>query len=125
MFSLLDCPAAQVMTLERIAVMHKVLAQISPAGSPQNITSGISALRTALTSHSAHSWLSAVSTAVSVGELRSWWQAFDTSLTTRHIESVSRCVSLIHTQHFFRMRLGIDQPGVAVRGLQQLGLASC
>jgi hypothetical protein len=85
------------MTLERIAVMHKVLAQISPAGSPQNITAGISALRTALTSHSAHSWLLAASTAVSVGELRSWWQAFDASLATRHIETVS------HRQKLTRM----------------------
>lgn len=79
------------MTLERIAVMHKVLAQISPAGSPHNITAGVSALRAALTSHAGHAWLAAAGTAVSVGEVWSWWQAFDASLTTRHIESVSRC----------------------------------
>lgn len=83
------------MTLERIAVLHKVLAQISPAGSPHNVTAGVSALRTALASHSAHAWLSAASAAVTVGELKAWWQAFDAALTTRHVERLLDAVEAL------------------------------
>lgn len=83
------------MTLERIAVLHKVLAQISPAGSPHNVTAGISALRSALASRSAHAWLSAASSAVTVGELKAWWQAFDAALTTRHVERLLDAVEAV------------------------------
>jgi hypothetical protein len=38
------------MTLERIAVLHKVLAQLSPAGSPANIQAVVAALRELLAS---------------------------------------------------------------------------
>jgi hypothetical protein len=100
------------MNLERIAVLHKVLAQISPAGSPQNTTAAISTLRRALASHTAHTWLTALGSEVTVGELRAWWQAFDASLTTRHIESVLDTVEALLDGGRVWAMLGQPQPAL-------------
>jgi hypothetical protein len=44
------------MTLERILKMHKVLAQLSPAASTNNISAAVSAIRSALASGELHNW---------------------------------------------------------------------
>lgn len=93
-------------------MLHKVLAQVSPAGSPQNITAAISTLRRTLASHTAHTWLTALGSEVTVGELRAWWQAFDASLTTRHIESVLNTVEALLDGGRVWAMLGQPQPAL-------------
>jgi hypothetical protein len=82
------------MTLERILKMHKVLAQLSPAASTDNISAATSAIRSALASGQMQNWASTVSQhasgSVSLSEGLTWWASMDKALTAEVV------VSLLH-----------------------------
>jgi hypothetical protein len=84
----------QVMTLERILKMHKVLAQLSPAASTDNINAATAAIRSALASGQMQNWATTVSqhasSSVSLSEGLTWWASMDKALTADVV------VSLLH-----------------------------
>ncbi|WIA33503.1 hypothetical protein OEZ86_006629 [Tetradesmus obliquus] len=83
----------EVMTLDRILKMHKVLTQLSPAASPANISAAASAARSALASgrlQQLAGLISAAASSVTLTEARGWWSTFDRALTPAVV------VSLLH-----------------------------
>eukprot|EP00775_Hariotina_reticulata_P005066 gene5066-5307_t len=60
----------EVMTLQRISIMGKVLAQLSPAMSPENIDAAVRRMRRLLAEGE-----------VTAQDIKRWWTAFDQALT--------------------------------------------
>ncbi|KAF6252009.1 hypothetical protein COO60DRAFT_1644433 [Scenedesmus sp. NREL 46B-D3] len=78
----------EVMTLERISLLHKVLAQLSPAVRPDNISSAASLVRGALLSRQLQRWAGAASSSISVQDVKTWWGSVDEALTPRVVEAL-------------------------------------
>ncbi|WIA15904.1 hypothetical protein OEZ85_012653 [Tetradesmus obliquus] len=64
----------EIMTLERISIMHKVLAQLSPALRPENISSSATLIRNMLLSRQLQRW---------AGDLWGLWWAYHANVALR------------------------------------------